>query len=122
MDHLKDLTQLLDGGLKAGEPLRSGPLALVPLHGGKAGPDYLLAADVIASGQLTIRELPGASVPELVADNAADQAVLILDGEHLEGAMQDRVLNTSVLVGARRKTMLPVSCVESGRWHYEERG
>jgi hypothetical protein len=44
--------------------------------------------------------------------------VLFLDGEHLEGAMQDRVLNASVLVAARHETVIPVSCVERGRWHY----
>jgi hypothetical protein len=102
-----------------GEPATSGPLSLVPLYGGRAAPEYLLAVDAIAGGHLAITEIEGGSVPQLAAKNGADKAVLILDGEHLEGAMQDRVLNTTALLAANRKTVLPVSCVEAGRWHYE---
>jgi hypothetical protein len=57
-------------------------------------------------------------VPQLVVQNADELPVLLLDGEHLEGAMQDRVLNASVLAAARHDTVIPVSCVERGRWHY----
>jgi hypothetical protein len=119
MQDLKDVTELLKGGLKTGEGRTSGPLTLVPLYGGTPGPNYRLASEAIKDGHLTIGEVPGGSVPQLVAENSIKQPVLILDGEHLEGAMQDRVLNTTVLVAAMSKTMLPVSCVESGRWHYE---
>lgn len=118
MQDLKDVTELLQGGLKTGEIRSSGPLALVPLYGGTPGPNYSLAANAIQEGQLTIAEVPGGSVPQLVAENSSKQPVLILDGEHLEGAMQDRVLNTTVL--ASNKTLLPVSCVEAGRWHYRD--
>jgi hypothetical protein len=47
--------------------------------------------------------------------------VLFLEGEELRGAKQNRVLNTSVLVAARAKTTIPVSCVERGRWRYTSR-
>ena len=119
MENPNQLRELLQTGLKIGETRSSGRLALVPLYGGTPGPSYLLAAEAIQNGQLEIGEVPGGSVPNLVAKNTAKQPVLILDGEHLEGAMQDRVLNTTVLVAAANKTVLPVSCVESGRWHYE---
>src|SRR5256885_7264429 len=42
--------------------------------------------------------------------------VLLYDGEELLGAKQNRILNVTVLVAAQSKTVIPVSCVEEGRW------
>jgi hypothetical protein len=47
--------------------------------------------------------------------------VLLLDGEELVGAKQNRVLNLTVLVPAVSKTVIPVSCIEQGRWHLRSR-
>jgi hypothetical protein len=43
--------------------------------------------------------------------------VLLLDGAALVGAKQNRVINLTVLVAAEKVTVVPVSCVEQGRWH-----
>jgi ARG and Rhodanese-Phosphatase-superfamily-associated Protein domain len=48
--------------------------------------------------------------------NRGDMAVLLLDGEELLGAKQNRVINLTILVPARHSSVIPVSCVESGRW------
>jgi hypothetical protein len=61
------------------------------------------------------------SVPTLTVDNRSDTLVLFLEGEELRGAKQNRILNTSVLVAAKKKTTIPVSCVERGRWDYKTR-
>jgi len=50
--------------------------------------------------------------------NVPDIPVLILDGEELMGAKQNRVLNTTVLLEVNSKTVVPVSCTEQGRWSY----
>jgi hypothetical protein len=58
----------------------------------------------------------GGSVPELKLVNSSDQNVLLIDGEELEGAKQNRVLNTTIIAAAHASLTIPVSCTEQGRW------
>ena len=43
------------------------------------------------------------SVPELKVSNEAVQSALLLDGEELIGAKQNRVLNTTILIAPKRE-------------------
>jgi hypothetical protein len=45
--------------------------------------------------------------------------LLILDGEELVGAKQNRIVNTTILIPAKKTVVIPVSCVEEGRWSYD---
>ena len=65
---------------------------------------------------LLLDELETASVAALRAANPTDWPVLIVEGEHFLGGLQNRALNATVLVGARSEVKLPVSCLEAGRW------
>jgi hypothetical protein len=60
-------------------------------------------------------------VPNLKVHNKADKPVLLLDGEEVAGAKQNRVLNTTILVKERSEVIIPVSCTEQGRWTYASR-
>src|SRR5207249_1949999 len=60
----------------------------------------------------------GGSVPRLKVVNRAELPVLLVDGEELIGARQNRVLNTSMLLKEKSETEIPVSCTEQGRWGY----
>ncbi len=60
-------------------------------------------------------------MPELRVVNKGDKRVLVLDGEELRGAKQNRVLNTSILIGGHSSLVVPVSCTEQGRWSYASR-
>jgi len=80
--------------------------------------DYLLLEDGIAQGKVRVTELQaGGSVSELCLENNADLPVLVVDGEELVGAKQNRVLNLTILAPAKQNTVIPVSCVEAGRWN-----
>ncbi len=82
--------------------------------------DYLLLEEGIAQGKVRVTELhAGGTVPELRLENNADLPVLLVDGEELVGAKQNRVLNLTILAPANHTTVIPVSCVEAGRWRME---
>ncbi len=80
---------------------------------------YLTLKEALEKSLLTIKEISeGGSVPELKVTNMANIPVLLLDGEELAGAKQNRILNTTILVNARAEVIIPVSCTERGRWSY----
>ena len=60
-------------------------------------------------------------VSALRAANQSSQRVIIFDGEELIGAKQDRVANATIIVGAHQNEVIPVSCVEKGRWRRQSR-
>lgn len=89
------------------------------LSAASVAPDYLTLGEALAAGVLQVTEVShGGSVPELSVVNRSDRPVFLLDGEELVGAKQNRVVNLSILVPAKRTLTIPVSCVEMGRWHY----
>ena len=104
--------------LEAGAAIGHRNLELTPLKGDDHDTlNYLLAQDALTQKVLTVTEVSeGGSVPELMVTSEADDPVLLLDGEELVGAKQNRILNTSVLLPPASKTRIPVSCVEQGRW------
>jgi hypothetical protein len=75
---------------------------------------------VLASGYVT--EVTGEGrVPELAFENTSTEKILLVDGDELVGAKQNRILNLTILVGVGQKILIPVSCVEQGRWSYRTR-
>lgn len=103
--------------LRPGMPRSYEGLCVLPLVS-KAGcsAKYVLLEEAISQGTLTITEVSEAgSVPYLAAINKDLWPVLIFDGEELAGAKQNRICNATILVGVG-KSVLPVSCVEQGRW------
>ncbi len=81
------------------------------------GPDYITLKDALTAKLITITEVgQSGSVPELKVINASDKQVLLLDGEELIGAKQNRVLNTTILLKKKVEAIIPVSCTEGGRW------
>ena len=114
-------------GLDLGPAQTFRNLTVVPLvrrprdgseHEDEATP-YLTLDEAIARELLFIRELPGtASVPELEAENRGDLPVLLVDGDQLVGAKQNRIINLTILVPPGKTIVIPVSCVEAHRWRF----
>lgn len=116
MNHI--VTDFLSN-IRPGELQSHQRMAVVPLVGPSGGPAYLTLAEAYEQGVITVSEInEDGSVPELRVENVADLPILLLDGEELAGARQNRVLNTTILLQKQSKTVVPVSCTEQGRWAY----
>ena len=108
--------------LEIGAPRHFRNLTLFPLlrKAVDVEPGYVLLEDAIQRQVARVTELNGGgSVPELRFENVGEQPVLLLDGEELIGANQNRVLNLTILAPAKQMLVIPVSCVEAGRWHMD---
>jgi hypothetical protein len=103
-----------------GEPLCHQYMAVVPLFiNDEPEPAYLTLGQALEDGLITVTEISEAgSVPDLKVENRAELPVLLLDGEELAGARQNRVVNTTILLEPNSTTVIPVSCTEQGRWAY----
>jgi hypothetical protein len=119
MDRGIKLVRDLLAQMNPGKARHEAGLTLVPFFAAAPAKDYFLASEAAALGLIEIGEVGGGDVPNVVVQNKGDLPVLLVDGEHLEGAKQNRIINVSALIAERSRTVLPVSCVEQGRWHYE---
>ncbi len=118
---LKNVSGTLSS-IELGEPQAHANMVVVPFHFLGNGPDYLTMKEVMERGLLVITEVSeGGNVPNLKVANKAALPVLLLDGEEVAGATQNRVLNTTILVKAGSEVVIPVSCTEQGRWSYASR-
>ena len=103
--------------LELGELQTFKNMAIIPLFSSvNHTPQYLSLGEAMGKGLLTVTEVSQAgAVPELKVVNKADLPVLLLGGEELAGAKQNRVLNTTILLMENSETIIPVSCTEHGR-------
>ena len=107
------LEQVTLGDLK-----RFDVLCMVPLIADTSSKlDYVLLDSALADGTAVIDEVSeSGSVPELLFRNKGSKPVLVVDGQELLGAKQNRIVNISIMVPAKTDLKIPVSCVEAGRW------
>jgi hypothetical protein len=119
MPKLKEVTPRV----RVGRGVARHNLTIFPLYADEelkpAG--YVPVGIAIREGLGKVTEISEAgSVPRLAIDNLGISPILILDGEELIGARQNRIANITILAPAKKTIPIPVSCVERGRWHYHD--
>jgi hypothetical protein len=109
--------------LRLGAPQTHENLTLIPLLAGVDAPlEYITLDDGLKQGLVSISEVSeGGSVQNLRVLNRSRSKVLILDGEELVGAKQNRISNASFVIPEESEKVIPVSCIEEGRWKYSSR-
>ena len=99
--------------LHPGVPRTFSEITIRPLRARPMGPSVTLFYPEVVD----IREQDGeATVGCIHVENLTDRPLLLLAGELLEGARQNRLVNASTLIAPRTRHDLKVSCVEQGRW------
>ncbi len=106
--------------LTLGAPVPHGRLEMHPLLATQSWADgYLTLKEALDAALCRVEETPGqARVNRVQFVNLSDRPILLLDGDLLIGAKQNRVLHSSLLAPPRATLELDVFCVEQGRWAY----
>ena len=102
--------------LHVGQGTKRGALTVFPVWTDADEPplDHVTGADAYVE----VSERTGSPVVgELVVTNGGPLPALLLAGELLEGGLQHRAIASSVLLAPGRRAVVPVVCVEQGRWH-----
>jgi hypothetical protein len=108
--------------LEVGEAVSYGNLTVIPVYSDRMGAKttYTTLDEALAKGYLEITEVGGGSVPQVSMSNRSGECVFVMGGEILTGGRQDRIVGRDVLLAPRSKNIIvPVYCVEQGRWTYE---
>jgi hypothetical protein len=97
-------------------------LRLTPLFWKKAIFDskrYLSVDDALDQGLAEMSEVThSGSVRWIEVRNFSDRFLLLFDGDAFKGAKQNRIMEQTVVVAPKGSMMVPVNCVERGRWSY----
>lgn len=114
-----DLRQHLSS-IELGSPISAAGYSWVPLMRREPGPDADLLEEALQSGTASVSEVSDAGqVNSVRVRYSGDKMLLLLSGEQVLGAKQNRVFNASFLVAPGQDVVIPVSCVEKRRWNYE---
>jgi len=112
------------GDLTVGQEAHHHNMTVFPIFAGLGpGFGYLSLDEALENRFIEITEVSeGGDVPNLKVVNHGPIPILIIAGEELVGAKQNRVVNATFLVKGGISLTIPVSCVEHGRWSYRTRG
>src|SRR5215203_6553584 len=115
MTAITDLPQL---PFEPAPPRSFRSLTLIPLFPqDEPSLDYVGLSHALADGLLLTEVDADGAVETLLVENPLETLVLLYEGEELVGAKQNRILDRTLLVDARSRLPVPVSCArgDAGR-------
>ncbi|MGC9004247.1 MAG: ARPP-1 family domain-containing protein [bacterium] len=108
-------------GCKLAKAVSYKNLTLLPIVSAESKklPKILTLDEASKGDKLVISEVGEGDVNRVSIQNNSNAYVFIMAGEILTGCKQDRVLKYDTLIPPKsEKFIVPVYCVEAGRWHW----
>ena len=103
--------------LVVGAPSALGPVTIVPLRSSAASPTVAIA--LLDDDSARVGEVSeGGVVGRIQVESLTPLPLLLVAGEILRGARQNRQINATLVIPPGEEIQVPVSCVERGRWAY----
>ncbi|WP_405288522.1 ARPP-1 family domain-containing protein [Methanobrevibacter sp.] len=84
--------------------------------------DFLTLKKGYEMNLVEIKELEHSTVNTVSCKNDSVTPLILIDGDEITGAMQNRIINNTLLIPAKSTINIPVSCTEHGRWHTKGEG
>ena len=79
--------------------------------------DVLTMQEALGRGVLAVEELDNARISEARFTNKSDrQMIFLMAGELITGGKQNRTLRSDALLAPKSSVVLPLYCVQKGRW------
>lgn len=103
-------------------PIKFQNLTFHPIHFENKFPLFNLKTldDLFDEKKIIVEEIShSGSVPEVKITNDSENYLLLIDGEAIEGAKQNRIILNSMIIDQMSSALVPVNCVEQGRWQYK---
>lgn len=102
-------------------PVTVGSLTLTPVVATPAGMpdedvDVVTLDEAFAQKLVAIKEKEDESVNQLTLTNKSKHPMFLLAGEVIIGGKQDRIIGQNTIIAANQTHVVPVFCVEHGRW------
>jgi len=99
-------------------PITHKNLTLLPVVATGPTPtdDYLTLDEGMAEKLIRIGESGDGAVNQLEITNRSAKPLFVMAGEVMVGGKQDRIVGKNTVIPAKTTQMLPVFCVEHGRW------
>ena len=109
----------LDKNIELLDPQVHENLAIIPLKTERTYIDILTLKKGLELGLAEVKECENSQVNTLIVKNNAVTPLILIDGEEVVGGDQNRIVNATILIDAKSRMEIPVSCTEKGRWAYK---
>lgn len=98
-------------------------ITVIPIYTNSSlNKDILTLKKGLSLGLVEISECNPSTVEKILVKNNSIVPLILVDGEEVVGAKQNRIINTTLLLPPKTTKEVAVSCTEQGRWEYNSYG